>query len=254
MLSDALARGTPIEEVVEVAAPDGCMPLFVCSPEGEGPFPAVLVLTDPFGVHAHVRDVARRLARAGYVAAVPDLYYRQEERSIPYSDPDRAADRVMRTIALGEAPEERVKDDRVFADLCAAFAALEALPRVSAEHVGALGFCMGARLAFLSACRLSDSLRAVVGFYPLRLLPILPEARALRAPLLLFFGGRDRDVPLTHVDRIQAELGYLGKSHEVKLYTGAEHGFFCDERASYHAEASRDAWGLTLSWLDKHLR
>ena len=253
MLVDALAPGT-LHEVVEVAAPDGRMPLLVCCPEGEGPFPGVLVLTDPFGVNAHVHEVARRLAGAGYVAAVPDLYYRQEERNIPYSNPDRAADRVMRTIALGEAPEERVKDERVFADICAAFAALEAHPRVASHHVGALGFCMGARLAFLSACRLSDSLRAAACFYPLSLLPILSEARELRAPLLFFFGGRDRDVPLTHVDRIQAELGYLGKSHEVKVYAGAEHGFFCEERASYRPEAARDAWSLTLAWLEKHLR
>ena len=253
MLADALATGT-LNEVVEVAAPGGCMPLFLCSPEGEGPFPAVLVLTDPFGVNAHVRSVARRLASAGYVAAAPDLYYRQEQRNIPYASPDRAADRVMRTIALGEAPEERVKDDRVFADICAAFAALEAHPRVAPDQVAALGFCMGARLAFLASCRLSDSLRAVVCYYPLSILPILSEARELRAPLLLFFGGRDRDVPLTHVDRIQAELGYLGKSHEVKVYPGAEHGFFCDERPSYHADAASDAWSLTLIWLDKHLR
>ncbi len=253
MLADALATGT-LNEVVEVAAPGGCMPLFLCSPEGEGPFPGVLVLTDPFGVNAHARDVVRRLATKGYVAAAPDLYYRQGERNIPYASPDRAADRVMRTIALGEAPEERVKDDRVFGDICAALSALESHPRVAPHHVGAIGFCMGARLALLSACRLTDSLRAVACFYPLSVLPILPEARELRAPLLLFFGGRDRDVPLTHVDRIQAELGYLGKSHEVKVYPGAEHGFFCDERPSYHADAARDAWSLTLSWLEKHLR
>jgi carboxymethylenebutenolidase len=205
-------------------------------------------------VNAHARGIARRLACAGYVAAAPDLYYRQGERDIPYANPDRAADRVMRTIALGEAPEERVKDERVFADICAAVGALEAHPRVDPEHVGALGFCMGARLAFLAACRLRESLRAVVGFYPLRVLPILAEARDLRAPVLLFFGGRDRDVPLTHVDRIQAELGYLGKSHEVKVYPGAEHGFFCDERSTYHPDAARDAWSLALTWLEKHLR
>ena len=249
MPADVLAT-----EVVDVAAPGGSMPLLVCSPEGEGPFPAALVLTDPFGVNAHARAVIQRLARAGYVAAAPDLYYRQEERTIAYTNPDRAADRVMRTIALGEAPEERVKDERVFADICAAFGALEAHPRVDPDHLAALGFCMGARLALLAACRLSDSLRAAVCFYPLSVLPILHEARQLRAPLLLFFGGRDRDVPLTHVDRIQAELGYLGKSHEVKVYPGAEHGFFCDERSVYHPDAARDSWSLTQSWLDKHLR
>ena len=253
MLAEAHSPRT-VNEVVEVDAPAGSMPLFLCRPEGEGPFPAALVLTDPFGVNAHVRNVTQRLASAGYVAAVPDLYYRQGARHIPYSDPDRAADRVMRTIALGEAPEERVKDERTFADICAALAALEAYPRVDPNHVGAVGFCMGARLAFLAGCRLGDSLRALVCFYPLSVLPILPEARQLRAPLLLFFGGRDRDVPLTHVDRIQAELGYLGKSHEVKVFPGAEHGFFCDERSAYRPEAAGDAWSLTLSWLDKHLR
>jgi carboxymethylenebutenolidase len=209
---------------------------------------------DPFGVNAQLRTVTRRLAETGYVAAAPDLYYRREERNIPYSNPDRAADLVMRTIALGEAPEERVKDECVFADIRAALSALEAHAKVDPDHLGALGFCMGARLAFLSACRLSDELRAAVCFYPLSMLPILHEARQLRAPLLLHFGGRDRDIPLTHVDRMQAELGYLGKTHEVKIYTGAEHGFFCEERPVHHAAAASDAWSLTLSWLDKYLR
>src|SRR5688572_11560519 len=116
MFADTLA-GRPastatLTEVLEVEAPDGRMPMLVCRPEGEGPFPTVLVLMDPFGVNALMREVARRLAAEGYLAAVPDLYYRREERVIPYDNPDRAADLVMRTIALGDAPEERVKDER----------------------------------------------------------------------------------------------------------------------------------------------
>jgi len=243
-----------LTEIVDVDAPGGRMPLFVCRPDGEGPYPAALVLMEPFGVNAHLRSVARRLAAEGYLAAAPDLYYRREERNVPYANADRAADLVMRTIALGDAPEERVKDERVFADIRAAVSALEVHPKVDPDHIGAVGFCMGARLAFLSACRLSDALRVAVCFYPLSLLPILREARELRAPLLMLVGGKDRDLPLPHVDRIQAELAYLGKTHEVKIYPGAAHGFFCEEQLAYHPEAARDAWSLTLGWLTKHLR
>ena len=72
---------------------------------------------EAFGLNDHVREVSRRLAGAGYAALAPDLYYREEVSAIPYDDPDRAADRVMRTVALSDAPEERVKDERALADV-----------------------------------------------------------------------------------------------------------------------------------------
>ncbi len=242
-----------IEETIEIDAPGGRMAILGYRPQAHGPFPGVLLVMDAFGVDGHIRSVASRLAAEGYVVFAPDLYYRESERTLPYTSPDRAADRVMRTIALSDAQEERVKDERVLADISLAVGALAEHPSADPARLGALGFGMGGRLAFLAACHMSEQIRAASIFYAGRMVPVLFEARALRAPLLLLFGGRDRSIPFAQVDRIQAELGYLGKPHEVKIYPLAEHGFFCEERPVFHAESARDAWQRTTRWFAKHL-
>jgi len=242
-----------IQQTLEIDVANGRMQIEAFRPDVRGPLPGVLLLMDAFGVDAHLKSVARRLAAEGYVVLTPDLYYRESERTIPYSSPDRAADRVMRTIALSDAPEERVKDERVLADISSALGALTEHSEVDPARVGVLGFGMGGRLAFLTACRMSEQVRAAVVFYAGRMVPVLSEARELRAPLLLLFGGRDRAIPFAHVDRIQAELGYLGKPHELKVYPLAESGFFCDPHRAFHAESAEDAWLRTRNWFGKHL-
>ncbi len=238
---------------VEIAAPDGVMSAALALPEGEGPFPGVLVIMEAYGLNSHIRAVGERLAAEGYVTLAPDLYYREAEGVIDYADLDRAVDILMRSIALSDAPEERVKDDRIVADLGAALDALRTEPRVAGNRVGVVGFCMGGRLAYLLACRRPADVRAVVSFYGGRIVPILEGTRQLEAPVLLIFGERDASIPLPQVDRIQAELKHLGKTHYVEIYPGAGHGFFCDERSSYRPEAARQAWERTLEWLGKYL-
>ncbi len=215
----------------------------------------MLVLMEAFGLNDHVRDVVRRLAEAGYVALAPDLYYRESEeaRPIPYAEPDRAADMVMRTVALSDAPEERVKDDRMLADVVAALAALRADAGVDAERVGLLGLSTGGRLAYLAACREPAGIGAVVVFYGGRIVPIVEESRALRAPMLLLFGEKDTGISLQQVDRIRAELEHRGALHEIEIYAGAGHGFLSEGRDSYDTTAAQHAWQRALAWLARHL-
>ncbi len=237
----------------EVVAPGGRMPLAVCVPDGKGPFPGVLVLMEAFGLNADIRAVAGRLADEGFLAIAPDLYYREHERTVSYEAVDRAADLVMRTIALSDSPEERVKDDRVVADIAAAMAALKAHPQVDAARIGVLGFGMGGRLAFLTGCRMPRDVRVVASFYPGHLVPVIGEARQLAAPVLLVFGGRDSRIPLPQIDRIQAELAYLEIPHDIRIYPGADHGFFHASRRSHDSNAASDAWRETLSWFSRYL-
>jgi len=245
-------------EILEIAAPDGAMRCVLCRPDAPGPRAGVLVLMEAYGLNAHIGSVCERLAAEGYVALAPDLYYRDsigssECLTIDYDDTDRAVDLVMRTVALSNAPEERVKDERLAADLASAVTALKELPAVRSDAVAALGFCMGGRLAFLAGCRLGSGLAAVVSFYGGRIVPLLDEARSLEAPTLLLFGEQDSSIPLAQVDRIRAELEWLEKSHEIATFPDAGHGFFCEARPSYSQEAARDAWQQTLDWLGKHL-
>ena len=243
-------------EIIEIQAPGGPMPAWVGRPARDrGPGAAVLVLMEAFGLNDHVRDLLRRLAEAGYVALAPDLYYREREdaRPIPYTELDRAADMVMRTVALSDAPEERVKDDRMLADVAAALAALRADAGVDGERVGLLGLSTGGRLAFLAACRDPAPVRAVVVFYGGRIMPIVGESRSLRAPTLLLFGEKDPGISLPQVDRIRAELEYHGAPHEIETYAGVAHGFLSEGRDSYDANSAKRAWQRALSWLERHL-
>jgi carboxymethylenebutenolidase len=241
-------------EQVEIPAPGGSMPGALYRPAGEGPHPGVLVLMESFGLTAHIRGVAARLAGAGYLALAPDLYYRERERVVPYDRPEHAVNKLMRTIALSAARDEAAKDERVTADMRAALMALASDPGTAGKRTGVVGFCMGGRLAFLLACRAPERVGAFVSFYGGRIVPIVEEARALQAPALLLFAAEDESTPYDHVDRIRAELLYRQKLHEIHVYPGAGQGFFCDERPGFAPEASADAWQRTLDWLGKHLR
>jgi len=241
-----------ILQTTDVVAPGGRMSLVSCSPQGIGPFPAVLVLMESFGVNEHIRDVVRCLALQGYFALAPDLYYRESERSISYESTDRAAGLVMRTMALGEAPEERVKDDRVYADISVALQHLSSHERVDTRQVSVLGYGMGGRLALLTACRLRDGLRAAICYSPLKPLSLLGELKHLQTPVLMLCGARDREVPVPQVDRMSAELGHLGKAHELKIFSACEHGFFFPGRPTFDAQSASEAWSAVLVWLGRY--
>jgi carboxymethylenebutenolidase len=226
----------------------GSVPSYLARPEGDGRFPALLVFFEAFGLNDHIRRICERLAGEGYVAIAPDFYHRQPPpRVTAYADREN-------TLKLAE----RLTDDDAMSDVGAAIDYLKAKPFVQAAQIGAVGFCLGGRLAFLSACRFPD-IRTAVSFYGGRIgsegrfagqtaIP-LNEAEAISGPLLLFFGGRDANIPLEEVKRIEARLQELNKEAEVIVYPEAGHGFFCDERDSYNAEAARDAWGRTQRFL-----
>ncbi len=240
-------------ESLRISATEGEMPAAVHVPDSPGRVPGVLVLMEAYGLTPHIASVAARLAQSGLVGLAPDLYYRFGGRRIAYDDPDRAADMVMRTMALSDAPEERAKDERMLADVERALAALAAHPAVEPGRIAIIGFGLGGHLSFLSACRIGERIRAAVAFYPGRLVPLLPQARQLGAPVLLLFGGRDPSIPSPQIDRIRAELDYLRKPCEIRVYPEAGHGFFCEERESYAPAAAAAAWAEALGWLHKHL-
>lgn len=230
------------------------VPAYWAQPEAEGPFPTVIVFFEAFGLNEHIRDVARRLAREGYVAIAPDFYHRlPEPRVAAYADMDRVA-------ALASAtPDEHIVDD-----VRAVLEHVKTSPSVRADRIGAIGFCMGGRMSVLAACHFPEEIRAVASFYgggiasPRRFgpagTPPLQLAERLQARLRLFFGGRDPFIPLQEVRTIEARLKELGKDAEVFVYPDAEHGFFCDERSSYHAQAAQDAWRKTLELFQEVLK
>ncbi|HLG69085.1 MAG TPA: dienelactone hydrolase family protein [Chloroflexota bacterium] len=231
-------------ETVSVPTPDGAMDLFVARPESAGP--GLVVLQEAFGVNDHIKDVTRRFAAEGYLAVAPDLFHRAAQRTIPYDQVREAIGAVM-----------QLTDDMVMADINAAIGWLRSQPGTG--KIGVLGYCFGGRSAYLAATR-SREIAAAVGYYPGGAAdPRNPDAPVthtadIAVPILLFFGGQDRMVPVDQVAAIDAALKAHGKSYQLKVYPEAGHGFFCDARESYDPAAASDAWSLTLEFLAKHLR
>ncbi len=237
---------------LQIDAPAGPMGALLCTP-AETPAPGALVLTDEFGATPRVRELASRLAAAGYAALAPNLYYRERHQG-SVDDPRRFVNLVMRTVALSQAPEERVKDDRALADVRAALTALHARPEVAPGQVRLIGLSIGARVAFLAACRLGAAIGAAVCVCGARMVPVIEEVRDLHAPLLLMFGGRDPHVHRREIDRIRAELGHRGKLHRVSVFEEAGHAFLDPGRPDYSGDAAERAWTQLLDWLEQGSR
>jgi dienelactone hydrolase len=239
--------------MVQVPAEAGNMSAFSARPTAAAVYPAVVVVQEAFGLNEHIKDVATRLAREGYVTLAPDLYYREKNAVVGYDNlPD--AIRLMSGLS----------DDKIVKDMAGAITYLQQQPFVRADRIGVTGFCMGGRVTFLTAC-LNSAVKAAVPFYgggigsvmqPSERTPRAPleYADTLTAPLLLFFGENDPFIPLDEVERIKQRLAELKKNTQTVVYPGAPHGFFCNGRDSYRADAAKDAWERLLRFFAQHLK
>jgi carboxymethylenebutenolidase len=232
---------------IRLRSGDGEMRCHQAQPRGQGKFPAVIVIMEAFGLNDHIKDVTERIAAEGYVTVAPDLYYRESPNVVGY-------DELQAAIGL----MQRLDTEKVIADLRRVITHLETQNFVNGDRIGITGFCMGGTIAFLAACKLPAEIKAAVPFYGGSIAgdsPTAPlkSAGDLQAPVLCIFGEQDPYIPLSQVQTIEDTLRALGKSFEVKVYPGADHGFFCDDRASYHPEAAQDAWEKTKAWFAKHL-
>jgi carboxymethylenebutenolidase len=218
-------------------------------PAGAGPFPAVVLVHEIWGLTDHVRDLARRFAAEGFVALAPDLWSRDHGNGFPAGETDLV---VLRAFV------ETIPDARMIGDLVAAAAHLKALPGIRHSAVGTVGFCMGGIYAFHLACETGD-VAACVDFYgrlrydrPSDIKPRgnLERVRDLRCPLLGIFGGMDHLVPLKDVLALKDSLGGRGA---VIAYPRAGHAFLNDTRTTYRAEEAKDAWRRAILFLREKL-
>jgi carboxymethylenebutenolidase len=207
-----------------------------------GPRPGLILLQEAFGVNAHIRSVADRLAQAGYVVIAPELYHRSAApgQEWAYSD-----------IASAMPHMQAAPPATLTADLQAAYAWLQAQDVVIKDKIGAIGFCMGGRVAFLANAVLP--LAAAVSYYGGRTHTLKDRAPELHAPHLFFWGGQDTHIPREQREEVIAAVEAAGKPHINTVISYAEHGFNCDARASYHPEAAAEAWALTLAFFQQKL-
>ncbi len=221
---------------------------YYARPESAGPHPAVLVFIEAFGVNGHFEELAGRLAGQGYCALVPDIYH---GKTYSYDDTPNAIGHL-----------KTLRDDTVMAEAGQALDWLACQGEVAQEKTAVLGFCMGGRLAFLANAAHARRLKAAVAFYGGGIapekdaagrLPLLDRIPAMQAPLLLLYGAKDGSILPGEHGRIAAALSTANKTYSLCVFPDAGHGFFCDQRKSYHADAAARAWTLALEHLHAHL-
>lgn len=225
---------------VKVANGDLEIAAYLAMPVGEGTFPGVVVLQEIFGINSHIRNVTERIAKEGYVAIAPALYQRQA--------PGFETGYTPKDIEVGKKYSMQTTASQLLGDIQAAIDFLKSLPQVKADTISCIGFCFGGHVAYLAAT-LPD-IKATASFYGAGIAtrtfggkePTISRTPEIKGTLYAFFGKEDASIPTEQVDQIEAELEKNHIAHEVFRYDGADHGFFCDQRASYNEAAASDAW------------
>ncbi|MDP4026187.1 dienelactone hydrolase family protein [Methylobacterium sp. NEAU 140] len=233
---------------VKVPAADGPMPAYRAVPEGAGPFPVVLVVEEIFGVHDYIKDICRRLAKAGYCAVAPELYARQGDLSTMTD-----AQTIVREV-ISKTP-----DAQWIADLDAAAAWAVSAAKGDGARLAVMGWCRGGRAAWLYDAHRHD-LKAAVAWYGQlggERTPIQPRTAGdvvteINAPLLALYGGADAGIPVAMVEEARDRAKAAGKSVELVIYPEAPHGFHADYRPSYRKAAAEDGWNRALAFLKAH--
>jgi carboxymethylenebutenolidase len=222
---------------------------YYVKPNGQGLFPAVIVIMEAFGLNDYIKSVCDRLAKAGYAALAPDFYH---GALYPYTDMKGAVAKL-----------KTIKDDVAMAELGKGIAFLSSQSEIKKEGVGVIGFCMGGRLTFLANATYADRVKAAIAFYgggiaampdPLGRPNLLDQVSKINAPLMLMYGAEDKSIPAEEHQRIALALSQAKKRYSLNVFPKAGHGFFSDRRDSYNADASVEAWAMTLSFFDRYLK
>jgi carboxymethylenebutenolidase len=226
-------------------APDGVLvPVYYARPKGGKKLPVVLVVQEIFGVHEHIKDVCRRLAKLGYFAVA--LYHRQGDvTKLP-----------MRDIfpVVGKVP-----DVQVLSDLDASVAWAKSTKAANVKRLAITGFCWGGRVCWLYAAH-SKTLKAACPFYgrlvgqATELQPRSPLERVkeLHAPVLGFYGAKDTGIPQDSIEQMRIAIASAGKSAEIIVYPNSEHGFHADYRPSYNEKDAKDAFEKAVAFFKKN--
>lgn len=224
------------------------MPAYLARPAAaSGPLPVVIVVQEIFGVHEHIRDLCRRLAKEGYLAIAPELYFRQGDPQ-QYATIDELFSRLV----------SKVPDQQVLADLdhTAHWASRHG---GEANRLAITGFCWGGRIAWLYAAH-NPQLKAAAAWYgklvgekslnqPKHPVDVAVD---LNAPVLGLYGGQDSGIPLDTVESMRQAIRAANATAEIVVYPEAGHAFNADYRPSYHQEAADDGWQRMLAWFAQH--
>jgi carboxymethylenebutenolidase len=242
----AQAIKTPMDGLEGGDIKIGEIPAYYAVPKGGGKRPVVLVVAEVFGLHEHIKDVVRRVAKEGYFGIANEPYFRQGELW--------KLDDLKQVIAGAN----QLSDEQAFQDLDATLAWAGKSPRANIGKLGVTGFCRGGRMVWMETAH-EKRVKAGVAWYG-SLGPAEPAIKAtpfdivdkLNAPVLGLYGGADQGIPVEQVEKLRAALKNSedknAQRSQIHIYPDTPHGFNADYRPSYRKEQAQDGWKRMLAW------
>lgn len=233
--------GVVIEDISLNVSDGTTMAAFVARPKEIAGFAAIMVFQEAYGVNSYIRDVAERFAAFGYIAIAPELFHRTApgfEGSYENFDGTRKHIQALTNEGLT-------------ADINAAYDWIKNNARTAQDRIASIGFCMGGRVSFLA--NTAVKLKAAVSFYGGGIPAILDMVNDSFAPQLMFWGGLDKHIGEDQISKVTGLLKEKNKKYVSVVFSDADHGFFCDARSSYNPGASKQAWALTLEFLNLYV-
>ncbi|MBL1210392.1 dienelactone hydrolase family protein [Geminocystis sp. GBBB08] len=217
---------------------------FLAQPDTKEILPAVIVIQEIFGVNDHIKDVTCRIAKEGYIAIAPAIYQRQA--------PNFAVGYTPEAIEIGREYKNKTKAEELLSDIQATINYLYQLPKVKKTGVGSIGFCFGGHVAYLTA--ILPDIKTTASFYgagistwcPNENFATITKTKDIKGKIYGFFGLKDLSIPVEQIEQIKSELQKHNIDYRIFCYDNADHGFFCDARATYHQESAKDAWEKVL--------
>lgn len=227
---------------IDLPVADGsALRAYAVRPAGAGPVPGLIVFQEIFGVNSHIQELCRRFAGEGFLAVAPDIFHRSAPGfTSSYAD-----------YSPGRAHAAQLTPEALALDVQALMGWFDGDPRSAGRRVGSVGYCLGGRLSFLAAT--SAGLGCAISFYGRDIPSHFDRLDRLDCPLLTVWGGADTIIPAEQPGQVATTLREAGRSHIGITFDGADHGFFCDQRASYNPGVARIAWPATLAFLHEHL-
>jgi carboxymethylenebutenolidase len=207
---------------------------YLARPEGEGPFPGIVVIHEAYGLNENIKDITRRFADQGYIALAVDLFAGRNRAICMF--------RFMGNLLLNSLQNNTITD------LKASLTFLSEQQVVDNVRLGAVGYCLGGSFAIAWACT-DDRLKAIAPYYAMNPRPL--EAVNRLCPVVGSYPGSDFTTPIGQ--KLDVELERYQVPHDIKIYSGAKHSFFNDTSRNYNKSAAQDSWGRVLAFFGEHL-
>lgn len=246
-------------EEADIETTDGVADAVVVRPDGEGPFPGVLLFMDAFGVRDRLAEMAQRIADEGYVVLVPNVFYRAGRAPL-LDDLDRLLRPENREELFGQLRPHMtaLTPDRAVSDAEAYLRWFDQDSQVAAGPIGTTGYCMGGALALRTAAAFPDRVAAVGSFHGGNLATDADDSPhrqlgSVQAELYIAHADHDHSMPPEQQERLASALADSGVRHTVELYEGATHGFTMSDTAAYDEAATERHWTNLLALLDRNL-